>query len=203
MNQRIEAVVFDIGRVLVQWDMRVLFRQLLDDEAEVEWVYRNVVTEAWHGQHDAGRPIAEMVAERSAEFPRYASVIEAYAARFNDTIPGPVPGSAELVEQLHASGMPLYAITNFGADTWQGFRPSFPLLDCFRDIVVSGVEKLAKPDPAIYALAARRFGRDPGTMLFIDDSLPNVISARECGWHAHHFTSAELLAGDLRDRGLI
>lgn len=203
MNQRIEAVVFDIGRVLVQWDMRVLFRQLLDDEAEVEWVYRNVVTEAWHGQHDAGRPIAEMVAERSAEFPRYAPVIRAYAERFNDTIPGPVPGTSELVEQLHESGMPLYAITNFGADTWTDFRPTFPLLDRFRDIVVSGVEKMVKPDPAIYALAVRRFGRDPGTMLFIDDSLPNVVSARECGWHAHHFTSADLLAEDLRTRGLL
>ncbi|MEY4237596.1 MAG: hypothetical protein RL339_197 [Pseudomonadota bacterium] len=203
MSGRIEAVVFDIGRVLVQWDMRVLFRQLLDDEAEVEWVYRNVVTEAWHGQHDAGRPIAAMVAERSAEFPRYAEVIRAYGERFNETIPGPVPGSAELVEQLRAGGMPLYAITNFGADTWAQFRPTMPLLDHFRDIVVSGVEQLIKPDPAIYALAARRFGREPRTMLFIDDSLPNVLSARDCGWHAHHFTSAELLAEDLRTRGLI
>lgn len=199
----IEAVVFDIGRVLVQWDMRVLFRQLLDDEAEVEWVYRNVVTEAWHGQHDAGRPIADMVAERSAEFPDYAAVIQAYATRFNETIPGIVPGTPELVEQLHAGGVPLYAITNFGADTWAGFRPTFPLLDRFIDIVVSGVEQIAKPDPAIYALAARRFDRAPGTMLFIDDSLPNVLSARNCGWHAHHFTSAELLAEELGQRGLI
>lgn len=203
MSQRIEAVVFDIGRVLVQWDMRVLFRQLLDDEAEVEWVYRHVVTEAWHGQHDAGRPIAEMVAERSAEFPRYAPVIEAYAARFNETIPGSVPGSPELVEQLHARGVPLYAITNFGADTWAGFRPTFPLLDRFIDIVVSGIEQLAKPDPAIFALAARRFGRAPATMLFIDDSLPNIVSARDCGWHVHHFTAAEGLAQDLARRGLI
>lgn len=203
MTERIEAVVFDIGRVLVQWDMRVLFRQLLDDEAEVEWVYRNVVTEAWHGQHDAGRPIAEMVAERSAEFPRYAAVIQAYADRFNETIPGPVPGSAALVEALHERGVPLYAITNFGADTWAGFRPTFPLLERFGDIVVSGVEKVAKPDPAIYALAAQRFGRDPATMLFIDDSLPNVMSARDCGWHAHHFMSADLLAADLRTRSLI
>lgn len=203
MSQQIEAVVFDIGRVLVQWDMRILFRQLLDDEAEVEWVYRNVVTEAWHGQHDAGRPIADMVAERSAEFPRYAAVISAYASRFNETIPGPVPGTADLVEELHARGVPLYAITNFGADTWAGFRPTLPVLDRFRDIVVSGIEKMAKPDPAIYALAAQRFGRDPGTMLFIDDSLPNVLSARACGWHAHHFSSAGLLAEDLRARGLI
>lgn len=203
MSQRIEAVVFDIGRVLVEWDLRILFRKLLDDEAEVEWVYRNVVTEAWHGQHDAGRPIAEMVAERSREFPRYAPVIEAYAARFNETIPGPVAGTSELVEQLHEAGVPLFSITNFGADTWAGFYPTFPLLERFGDIVVSGVEKLAKPDPAIYELAARRFGRDPGTMLFIDDSLPNVISARNCGWHAHHFTSAQALAEDLRDRGVL
>lgn len=203
MNPQIEAVVFDIGRVLVQWDMRVLFRQLLDDEAEVEWVYRNVVTEEWHGQHDAGRPIAEMVAERSAEFPRYAALIAAYATRFNETIPGPVPGTSELVEQLHAAGVPLYAITNFGADTWAGFRPTFPLLDRFIDIVVSGIEQLAKPDPAIYGLAASRFDRAPGAMLFIDDSLPNVTSARACGWQAHHFTSAELLEEDLRARGLL
>ena len=203
MSQRIQAVVFDIGRVLVQWDMRLLFRKLLDDEAEVEWVYRNVVTEAWHGQHDAGRPIAEMVAERSAAFPRYAEVIRAYAERFNETIPGPVPGSADLVEQLHRKGLPLYAITNFGADTWANFRPTMPLLDRFRDIVVSGIERLAKPDPAIFALAAQRFGRDPDTMLFIDDSLPNVISARECGWHTHHFTSAAVLADELQARGLL
>lgn len=203
MSQQIEAVVFDIGRVLVQWDMRILFRQLLDDEAEVEWVFRNVVSEAWHAQHDAGRPIADMVAERSAEFPRYAPVISAYATRFNETIPGPVPGTSDLVEELHARGVPLYAITNFGADTWAGFRPTLPVLDRFRDIVVSGIEQVAKPDPAIYALAAQRFGREPGTMLFIDDSLPNVLSARTCGWHAHHFASADLLADDLRARGLI
>jgi 2-haloacid dehalogenase len=203
MNQPIQAVVFDIGRVLVQWDMRLLFRKVLADEAEVEWVYRNVVSEAWHGQHDAGRPIAEMVAERCAEFPRYAEVIRAYGMRFNETIPGPVPGSAALVEELHARAVPLYAITNFGADTWAEFRPTFPLLDCFGDIVVSGIERLIKPDPAIYALAARRFGRDPAAMLFIDDSLANVQSARDCGWHAHHFTDAATLAAELRQRGLI
>lgn len=203
MSQRIEAVVFDIGRVLIQWDLRALFRKLLADEAEVEHVYREVVTEAWHFQHDAGRPIAEMVAERSAEFPHYAHVICAYAERFNETIPGPVPGSHELVEELVRRAVPLYAITNFGADTWAAFRPTFPLADHFRDVVVSGVERLTKPDPAIYDLAASRFGRDPGTMLFIDDNLANVTAARDCGWHAHHFQSADLLAQDLRTRGLI
>lgn len=203
MTQRIEAVVWDVGRVLVQWDMRILIRKLIPDEAEVEWVFAHVVSEAWHAQHDAGRPIEHMVAERSAEFPRYAPVIRAYADRFNETIPGPVPGSAELLEALHARGVPLYAITNFGADTWARFRPTFAIADRFRDIVVSGVEQLAKPDPAIYALAQRRFGHDPAAMLFIDDSHANVTSARACGWQAHHFLGAAGLETELRERGLL
>lgn len=202
MSQRIEAVVFDVGKVLVEWDMRLLFAKFIADPDELDWFARTVVTPEWHFQHDAGRPAAEMVAERSAEFPAYAAVIEAWASRFNETIPGPIPGSAVIVEALHEAGMPLYAITNFGADTWAGFRPTFPLLDRFRDIVVSGVEKLAKPDPAIYALAQRRFGHPAAAMLFIDDNLVNVTSARACGWQAHHFIDAAGLRAELRGRGL-
>ena len=199
----VEAVVFDVGRVLVQWDLRCLFRKLIADEAELEWFVRNVVTEQWHFQHDQGRALAEMVPERIAEFPDYASHIRAYAERFNETIPGPVPGSYELVEALDEAGVPLYGITNFGDDFWARFRPTQPIFDRFRDIVVSGVEKIAKPDPAIYRLAERRFGHAPGAMLFVDDNRDNVEAARACGWEAHHFADAPALALDLRTRGLI
>lgn len=199
----VEAVVFDVGRVLYQWDLRHLFRPHIADSVELEWFVGHVVTEAWHFQHDADRPLAEMVAERSAEFPDHAPLIALYAARFNDSIPGPVPGSLELVEALHAAGVPLYAITNFGAEFWEGFRPTAPVFDRFRDIVVSGAEKLTKPDPAIYDLAARRFGHAPGDMLFIDDNAANIAGARDRGWQVHRFTDAETLADDLRGRGLI
>ena len=200
---KIETVVFDVGRVLYQWDLRFLFARLIPDPARLDWFVTTVVTPEWHFQHDAGRPIAEMVAERSTEFPAEAALIEAYAARFNESIPGPVPGSLELVERLLARGVPMHAITNFGADTWAGFRPTAPVFDSFRDIVVSGVEKLAKPDPAIYALAERRFGYAPQAMLFIDDSLPNVEAARVRGWHAHHFVDAAGLEAELQGRGLL
>ena len=122
MTEPVSAVVFDVGRVLVQWDLRCLFAKLIDDPAELEWFVATVVTEEWHFQHDAGRPLAEMVPERIAEFPAYARHIEAYASRFNETVPGPVPGSLELVEALHEGQVPLYAITNFGAEFWPGFR---------------------------------------------------------------------------------
>ena len=203
MNEPVSAVVFDVGRVLVQWDLRCLFAKLIADPGELDWFLANVVTEEWHFQHDAGRPLAEMVPERIAEFPAYARHIQAYATRFNETVPGPVPGSIELVEALAAAAVPLYAITNFGAEFWEQFRPAWPVFARFRDIVVSGVEKIAKPDPAIYALAARRFGHPPGSMLFIDDNAANVAAARAGGWQAHHFSDAPGLADELRARGLI
>ena len=199
----IQAVVFDVGKVLVEWERDLPFRRLIPDAGKRAYFMNTVIPLDWHGQHDGGRSAAEMIAERSAQFPDHAHLIEAWLSHFNETIPGPVPGSDAIVTELHARGVPLYAITNFGADTWAGYRPTNALFDLFEDIVVSGDEQLAKPDPAIYALAEKRFGRAGSTMLFIDDSLLNVTSARESGWHAHHFVDAETLRTDLTERGLL
>lgn len=199
----IEAVVFDVGRVLYQWRLGALIEKLTDDPAELDHVLSEVITEEWHFQHDAGRPLAEMVPERIAAFPHRERFLTAYAERFNETIPGPIPGSLEIVRDIHDAGVPLYAITNFGAEFWAAFRPTAPIFDLFRDIVVSGEEKLVKPDPAIYALAARRFGHEPEAMLFIDDNLANVEGARACGWHAHHFQDAATLRAEFVERGLL
>ncbi|WP_394729929.1 HAD family hydrolase [Altererythrobacter sp. GH1-8] len=199
----IQAVVFDVGRVIVQWELRALFSKLIDDDAELDWFLAHVVTEEWHFQHDAGRQLGDMVPERQAEFPRYAEHIAAYATRFLETVPGPIPGTAALIDALAERGVPLFAITNFGAEFWQMFRPTQPVLDHFRDIVVSGEEKLAKPDPAVFQLAAERFGFAPQTMLFIDDNAANIASAEALGWHVHHFTNADALERDLLKRSLI
>lgn len=199
----VEAVVFDVGRVLFQWDLRCLFAKLIADPAELEWFVTHVVTEQWHFQHDAGVPLAEMVPARKAEFPEHAHLIDAYATRFNETVPGPVPGTIELVEALAARRVPLYAITNFGAEFWPGFRAEQAVFDNFIDVVVSGDEKIAKPDPAIWDLAERRFGLPGSAMLFIDDNAANIASAARSGWQVHHFSDAASLAADLADRGLL
>ena len=199
----IDAIVFDVGRVIVQWDIRALFSKLIDDEGELEWFLDNVVTEEWHFQHDAGRPLSEMLPERKAQFPDHADLIDAYAERFLETIPGPVDGTAELVAKLDEAGHPLFAITNFGVDFWAQFRPTEPVLDRFRDIVVSGEEKLAKPDPAIFRLAEGRFGFPANRMLFIDDNIANVTAAELEGWHTHHFANAERLKAELIERALL
>ena len=202
-GQAVDAIVFDVGRVIVHWQLRHLFAKLIDDERELDWFLDNVVTEEWHFEHDAGRPLSEMLPERKAQFPQYARFIDAYAVRFLETIPGPVEGTADVIASLAKGGVSLYAITNFGAEFWQMFRPTCAVLDNFAQIIVSGEEKLAKPDPAIFELAAHRDGHSPDAMLFIDDNAANIASAAALGWHTHLFTDAATLRGDLKRRGLL
>ncbi len=197
------SVIFDVGRVLFDWDLRYLFARLIADKDELEWFVTNVVTPQWHFQHDAGRPLAEMLPELKARFPDHAPLIDVYATRFNETIPGPMPGSLELVERLDAAGVPLFAITNFGHEFWEAFRPTQPVFDRFRDIVVSGTEKLMKPDPAIYRLAIERFGIDPAGALFIDDVAKNIEGAESVGIAGHRFVDAATLEADLAARGYL
>ncbi len=191
------AVVFDIGRVLFEWQLSALFAKLIADPDELAWFVANVVTEEWHYQHDRGRSLAEMVPERIAEFPAYAAHIHAYATRFNETVPGPVAGMPALVERLHARGVPLYGLTNFGDELWARFRPTQPIFDLFADVIVSGAEKVAKPDPAIYAITEARTGRRGGELFFTDDNPDNIAAARARGWHAHLFTDATSLEAQL------
>jgi 2-haloacid dehalogenase len=197
------AVVFDVGNVLFHWDLRYLFDKEISDPARRAHFLGEVLTFEFHMRHDEGEELAEMVAELRSLYPDYAPEIAAYASRFNETVGGPVAGVHELVEQLAARDVPLFALTNFGTTFWDGFYPTEPIFDHFRDIVVSGREKLAKPDPAIYALAEARFGMAPETLLFIDDRAENIAAARARGWHGHLFTDAAALAADLKANGLL
>ena len=199
----ISAVVFDVGRVIVQWDMRRLLARVIADPAELEFVFANVVSEQWHFRHDAGEELETLVAERKAEFPQHAAAIDAYATRFNETIPGLVPGTPALIDRLADRGIPLYAITNFSHEFWPRFAETAPIFSRFRDIVVSGVERLIKPDPAIFDLAMRRFRLQPGEALFVDDRADNVAAGEAAGLIGHHFRDAPTLRADLEARGLL
>lgn len=200
----VEAVVWDIGRVLVQFDLSGIYAEAIPDRAERARFVSEVVTEDWHAQHDEGVPFAQMVAARTAQFPQYADLIALYASNWLASLPGPVPGTHELIERLASRQVPQYAITNFGIDSWALFRPTFPILDHMGDIVISAVERLVKPDPAIFHLSARRFGRAPETMLFIDDNAANIATARSLGWHVHHFVGdPDVLEQRMRALGLL
>lgn len=197
------AVVFDVGNVLFQWNLRFLFGKLIADPAELEWFVTTVVTEEWHFQSDAGRPLAEMVPERKAQFPDHAALIDAYVDRFTETLPLEVPGTHALVERLAARAVPLFALSNFGAEFWAMFRPERPIFDHFVHCVISGQEQCAKPHPAIYQVLEQRTGVAADRLLFVDDRAENVAAAVARGWHGHLFTDAAALEAELIAHGLI
>lgn len=199
----IQAVVFDIGRVMFDWNLKFLFEKLIDDPDQLDWFVAHVVTEEWHLQADGGRPLADMVPELKARFPQHAALIDAYHGRFNETIGEPIAGTHELIRRLHARGVPLFALTNFGAEFFAGFRPTQPIFELFDDIVVSGDECIAKPDPRIYAIAEARFGYPPHALFFTDDNAANIAAASARGWQAHLFVDSPTLERELVSRGLL
>jgi 2-haloacid dehalogenase len=198
------AVIFDIGNVLFHWHPRFLYKRLIGDDWALEAFVCDVVTEEWHFQHDAGRDFADTSAELIAAHPDHAELIGAWGPRFNQTISGPVAGMHEIVAALDDAGVPLYAITNFSHQFWPPFRAEWPdLFDRFRDVVVSGEERLVKPDPAIYALALNRFGLNAGQAVFVDDNPANIAAASAMGIHAVQFTDAPAFRAALVGHGLL
>ncbi|WP_375380288.1 HAD family hydrolase [uncultured Sphingomonas sp.] len=198
------TVIFDIGAVLYDWDPRFLYERLIPRGEALNAFLRDVVTREWHFQHDAGRPFAETSAELIASHPHHADLVAAWGERFLDTIPGPIPGMPELVDELDAAGVPLYAITNFSGEFFPPFRErEAAMFDRFRDIVVSGDEKMVKPHAPIYRLALDRFGLRAEEAVFIDDNVANVAGAQAVGMTALHFTDAAKLRAELVSLGLL
>jgi len=204
MSSRSTAVIFDVGNVLYGWDPEAfLVRQIADDEARLRFIEETGLY-AWHETLDGGRPYAEAAAELNETFPQYAALIAAWSDRFGETISGPVPGMHELVAELDEGGVPLFAITNFSADFWPPFHArEQAFFSRFRDIVVSGEEKLLKPDAAIYYRALDRFGLRPDEALFVDDRRINVFGAEAVGMKGHLFTDADDLRARLVAEGLL
>ncbi|MHB9881048.1 HAD family hydrolase [Pacificimonas sp. ICDLI1SI03] len=183
----LDAVMFDVGHVLYDWDIRYLYEKLIPDTQRLDWFLAHVVTPEWHYQHDRGHPFSQTSADLISRFPEERDLILAYGPRWLETIGEPIPGMIELAGELHDRGLPLYGLTNFSDEFWRMFRPTAPVFDRFTDVLVSGTERLAKPDPAIYRLAMDRFGVTPARTLFIDDRGENVEAARALGFIAHRF----------------
>jgi 2-haloacid dehalogenase len=198
-----EAVVFDLGGVLIDWDPRYLYRKLFDDEAAMEHFLATVCTAAWNAEHDRGRPFAEGVAELVARHPEHAAAIAAWRERWDEMLAGDVAGSVQLLAELRARGRPLYALSNWSAETFRLARGRFPFLQWFDGMVISGEERLAKPDRAIFELLLDRFRLRAATTVFVDDVPANVVVAASLGLDAIRFRDPAQLRDELADRGLV
>lgn len=200
---RIEAVVFDLGGVLLDWNPRYLYRQLFDDDVAMERFLSAVCSPEWNERQDAGRPWSEAVAELTARHPDQAALITAYYQRWPEMLGGDMPETVELLKELKEQGLRLYALTNWSHETFPVARSRFAFLEWFEGIVVSGEERLVKPDPAIFHRLLLRYNIAPSRAVYIDDSPRNVSAAEGVGLHGLRFVDARSLRKDLIALGLL
>lgn len=197
-NTEHPVVVFDLGGVLVDWNPRYLYRKIFDgDEEKVTWFLETIATPDWNAGFDGGRPMAEGIAELSAIHGDHAEAIAAWQGRWVETIAGPIEGTVLLLDALEKHGVELHAITNWSAETFPIARQMFDFLKTFRTITVSGEIGIIKPDRAIFDHFTETSGVRPEGTVFIDDSRPNIESAKALGFDAIHFTGPEALATEL------
>ena len=203
-QRRRDIVIFDLGGVLIEWDPRHLYRKLFaGDEPAMERFLATVCTHEWNRGQDAGRSFAEGARLLKAEYPQHAALIDAYGARFDEMMPGPVAGSVEILDELHGRGTPLYGLSNFSAETYPPTFARFDFLRRLQGVVVSGEVGVIKPDPRIYEIALERFAIDPRRTVYVDDVAANVEAAARFGIHGIHFRSASALRVELAGLGLL
>ena len=199
-----DVVIFDFGGVLVDWNPRYLYRKLFGgDEAGMERFLTDIGFSEWNLGLDAGRPRVEAVAELAALHPSYADLIRAYHERWEESIRGPIDGSVAVLGELKQAGWPLYGLTNWSHETFPVTRQRYPFFRWFDGIVVSGEERLLKPDPRLFRCLLERYDIAPGRAVFIDDNRHNVDAAVALGVHGIQFHSPAQLRDELVGLGLL
>jgi 2-haloacid dehalogenase len=200
-ERAVDAVLFDLGQVLVRWEPMLAFRGRYD-EAAVRRFFADVDFPAFNHLQDAGRPWAHARAELARSHPHHVPLLDVYVERFADAVPGPVEGADAIVDDLRAAGVRVLGLTNWSAETFPVSREVAPVVGRLEDVLVSGREGIAKPDPRIFALAAERFGLDPARTLFTDDSPRNVAAGERAGFRSVLFRSHRELRAHLGELGI-
>jgi 2-haloacid dehalogenase len=197
-SQQIDAVVFDLGGVLIDWDPRHLYRRVFDDPAEMEDFLARICTLDWHREHDLGADIMASCRRLAARHPGYRDQIMAWAERNEEMAAGPIEPVVRVLADLKAAGVRCFALSNMEPDAWVTRCARFGFMTWFDGQVISGVEGVAKPDPRIFQILLGRYALEPARTVFIDDLPRNVEAARVLGINAVHYTGVGQLRHQLQ-----
>ena len=204
MMPKRSIAVFDLGGVLIDWNPRYLYRKLFNgDEAAMEHFLATVCTPSWNSQQDAGRPLSEACALLKLEHPHHADLIDAWIQRQAEMVTGAIHGTVEILAELRARRIPLYALSNWSAETFPLSLNRFDFLHWFQGILLSGKVGLLKPDPRIFELFCKTHTIDPTHTVYIDDLRANVDAATAFGMHGILFTDPPTLRKELLKMGLL
>lgn len=193
----IKNIIFDFGGVLVDWNPRHVFLPYFGDAGKTDYFLDNICTYAWNAQVDAGRTTAEITEERVAEFPEWEKEIRMYYDEWIRMVGGPIPGMEELVAGYKRRGYGIWGLTNWSKDLFPLVREQIPAFKLMDGIVVSGEERVIKPDARLYRILLDRYGLKPEECVFIDDNAANAAGAEAVGIHGIVFHDASQLRTEL------
>ncbi|MEI6142347.1 MAG: HAD family phosphatase [Mariniphaga sp.] len=198
----IKNIIFDFGGVVIDWNPRYLYRSVFSDPSEMEFFLANICTPAWNVNQDAGYPIADATKELQIQHPEYANEIAKFYDNWIQMISGEIVENTRLLIPLKEKYR-LFGLTNWSAETFPIAFEKFRFFKNFEGIVVSGAEKMIKPDPALFTLLLNRYNLKAEESLLIDDSLANIIAAKEMGFPTIHIRDGITLYEQLFDLQLI
>jgi 2-haloacid dehalogenase len=198
----IDTVIFDVGNVLIRWDIHNLYRKLFEDNAAVAAFLDETGLVAENLEFDRGKPFAVGLGELAARFPHRAVALNAFDPRWADCLDGAIEENVAVLDDLQRAGVATYAITNFSAEKFPIAARLFPFLTTFDETIVSGAVRLIKPDPAIYRLLLERRNIDPSRAVFIDDSAANIATAKSLGLHGIHCVAGTDVRAGLQALGV-
>ena len=199
---KIKNIIFDFGGVLIDWNPAYLYRKEFKSESDMNWFLENICTPEWNIQQDAGRPLAEATEILQKEHPQHKEMIELYYGRWDEMLGGTIEDNVRVLDLLKEK-YPLYGLTNWSAETIPIAYSRYDFFNYLEGIVVSGDEKLIKPDPKLYQVLLDRYKLKANESLFIDDNFHNIETAREMGFHTIHFTDNMDLEKEVKERGLL
>lgn len=203
MDALVDTVIFDLGNVLIEWDRRNLYSKLIDDADELDHFLDTVMTLEVNAQLDRGTPLGEVVRPVAERNPKYRELIEVFAERWIETLGDVITGSVDILLELASREVPLFALSNWGRDTFALIESDYEFFQAFDAMVISGQEGVVKPDPEIFEILCERHGLTPQRSVFIDDSPVNVEAALALGFDALLFESPALLRSQLVERNLL
>ncbi|MBO9397655.1 HAD family phosphatase [Shimia sp. R9_2] len=199
---QIEAVIFDIGNVLIEWQPENFYDRTVG-EARRKAFFADTDIHRHHEAIDAGASLPGMIESLVPQYPEYEAELRMWNDNWNDLAAPAIPHSVRLLNALVDKGVTVFTLTNFGHDNFPLSQAVYPFLNRFDREYVSGRLKLIKPDPAIYAHVETDSGVDPARLLFTDDRADNIAAAAERGWQTHLFEHPQGWADRLVTEGLL
>jgi len=200
----INAIIFDLGAVLIDWNPHYMYRTIFSDEEEMKNFLATVTTSDWNEEQDAGRSLAEGTEILVTRFPEHETNIRAFYDRWEEMLGEAFHDTVEIFKELKESGKyKIYALTNWSAETFPIALQRFEFLNWFDGIVVSGAEKMRKPAPEFYQLLLDRHSAKAEESLFIDDNYRNIVAAEKLGIQSIHFINADALREKLVEMDIL